>query len=147
MIALLLIVALGAGGPVQRPRTDVTPGVTRPLSLDTVCTTRWGLDRRKVTIGMKQRVAAAYGVRWADRSRYEFDHLIPRSLGGADDERNLWPQPWVATWNARMKDRLEVALGRKVCAGELALAVAQEAIRSDWVSAYRRYVSVPARAR
>jgi hypothetical protein len=140
MVALLLVLALASGGPVQRPKPAVTPGVVRALSLKTVCETRWGVDRRKVTVGMKQRVAAAYGVRWTDRSRYEFDHLIPRSLGGADDERNLWVQPWEGTWNARMKDRLEVALGKQVCDGEMTLAFAQEAIRSDWIAAYRLYV-------
>ena len=140
MVILLLLALLQATPGQTRPDPILTPGLTRELSTRTVCTTRWGLDRRRVTISMKQRVAAAYGVPWDQRSRYEFDHLVPRSLAGADDELNLWPQAWVGEYGARKKDRLEVALWRKVCAGEMTLAFAQEAVRSDWIAAYRLHV-------
>lgn len=139
MIAVLMALVL-ATTPAARPRRDLTPGLTRPLSRAVVCSTRWGLDRRVVTLAMKRRVAAAYGVPWADHARYEFDHLVPRELGGADDTQNLWPQSWVGAANAHMKDRLENALHRKVCAGELTLEHAQQAIRSDWIAAFRLYV-------
>jgi hypothetical protein len=138
VIELLLLLALS--GPAVRPH-DATPGVTRALSRTAVCSTRWGLDRRAVTVTMKKHVAAAYGIPWDKHSLYEFDHLIPRELGGADDERNLWPQPWTGPHNAHMKDRLENALHRKVCAGEMTLAFAQQAIREDWIAAYRLHVS------
>jgi hypothetical protein len=39
--------------------------------------------------------------RLVDRAAYEVDHKIPRSLGGADDVLNLWPQPWAGEWGAR----------------------------------------------
>lgn len=87
---------------------------------------------------MKRQVAKAYNIQWEDRSRYEFDHLIPRSLGGADSVRNLWPQLWSS---ARRKDVLEVRLGKLVCSGKLSLRTARSAIRSDWVKAYRTYVT------
>lgn len=138
--ALILSLLVAPAGPRVRPDLDRTPGVTRDLSTRTVCRTAWGRDRRHVTTAMKRHVAEAYGVRWEDHAKYEFDHLIPRSLGGADDEANLWPQPWDGTWGARKKDRLEVALGREVCVGRMTLAFAQDAIRSDWVAAYRLYV-------
>jgi hypothetical protein len=98
---ILLLLAL-----LARPNLNETPGLVRPLSRVAVCSTKWGLDRRHVTDAMKKRVAYAYGVRWADRGRYEFDHLVPRELGGADDERNLWPQPLA---EARVKDQEENA--------------------------------------
>lgn len=104
----------------------LTPGVVRPLSVHTICTTKWGLDRRHVTIAMKREVARRYGVKWSLRSRYEFDHRIPRELGGADDVDNLWPQPWP---DARKKDREETRLHREVCAGRLTLEDAREQIR------------------
>lgn len=121
MILLLLALAL------HRPDLQVTPGVVRPIAPAAVCSTRWGLDRRHVTDGMRRRVAAHYGVRWADRRRYEFDHLVPRELGGADDERNLWPQPLA---EARVKDRQENALHRAVCAGTVTLTAAQAQMRA-----------------
>lgn len=138
MVIALLLLAL-ATTPV-RPTPRLTPGLTRPLLVSTVCTTRWGTDRRKVTVTMRRAVFAAYGIPWANRSAYEVDHLIPRSLGGADHEMNLWPQAWAGIYGARAKDRLEVALGKRVCAGTMTLAFAQDAIRVDWISAYRLYI-------
>jgi hypothetical protein len=119
------------------PDHALTPGVTRPLTVQALCTTKWGLDRRAVTVKMKRDVARSYDVPWEKRGNYEFDHLIPRELGGADDVRNLWPQPWP---QAREKDRLENALRKAVCARRVALSVAQRAIADDWVAAYHTYV-------
>lgn len=116
MIAILLMALLGHD-PV------LTPGVVRPLTRTAICTTRWGLDRRHVTVTMRRAVFAAYGIPWANRGQYELDHLVPRSLGGADDVRNLWPQPWPA---AKAKDRVEVRLQRAVCAGTVTLHDAQQ---------------------
>jgi len=115
-----------------------TPGLIRSeLSTTEICETKWSLDRRHVTQGMKRDVAAAYGLEWEGiGKKVEFDHLVPRELGGADDARNLWPQPWP---QARKKDRLENLLHRKVCAGELGLREAQRMIRSDWLKAYAIY--------
>jgi hypothetical protein len=122
---------------LARPDPVLTPGAVRALSHDAVCATRWGVDVRHVTRGMRRRVLAAYGVAWADRGQYVVDHLVPRELGGADTEANLWPQ---TPAEAYTKDRLEGALHRRVCAGEMALAFAQDVIRNDWQAAYRLYV-------
>lgn len=108
------------------PNAHVTPGEVRPLTVAVVCATKWGLDRRHVTTAMKRHVANEYGVPWEDRWLYEFDHLIPRELGGADTEANLWPQPLP---EARMKDREENSLHRTVCNGGMALAAAQAHMR------------------
>ena len=122
------------------PNPARTPGVVRPLTVQQICATRWGVDRRHVSVAMKKQVAVWYGLPWAERHRVEFDHLVPRSLAGADDVRNLFPQAWPA---AREKDRLEVRLGRLVCAGQLSLTEAQAAIRTDWRAAARRYAKPP----
>ena len=94
-----------------------------------VCHTRWGHDRRHVTLAMKMTVAKRYGVLRTQWRRYEFDHLIPRELGGADDIENLWPQPLA---EARAKDRIENRLHRAVCAGMLTLPEAQGRIVTWW---------------
>lgn len=121
---LLLLVTLPA-----QPDPIQTPGVVRPLSRATICATTWGTDRRHVTVAMKRRVATAYGLAWTDRGRVEFDHLIPRELGGADDVRHLWPQAWPA---AHRKDVVETRLHRAVCAGTITLAAAQAQMR-QWI--------------
>ena len=79
--------------------------------------------------------------RSANLACYEEDHLVSLELGG--DPRspsNLWPEPWFGPWNAHVKDTLENRLHRMVCVGQLPLREAQQAIATDWVGAYRKYV-------
>ena len=76
--------------------------------------------------------------------RCEIDHLVPRSLGGADKPANLWPQPFgTSPWNAARKDRLEVKLSRMVCKGELKLITARRMLVRDYRIAYRRLIGKP----
>jgi hypothetical protein len=126
-MSVWVLLALLAVGP-SAPDPGLTPGVVRPLSLSQLCDTRWGRDRRHVTDAMRRTVARRYGVPWAKHRLYEFDHLIPRELGGADDVRNLWPQ--ILDPDARLKDREENRLHRAVCAGQLALSSAQDHMRT-----------------
>jgi hypothetical protein len=71
---------------------------------------------------------------------YELDYLITPELGGSDDRRNLWPEPYASQlWNARVKDELEELLPSLVCAGTLPLAIAQHDMATDWVAAYKKY--------
>lgn len=106
-----------------------TGGDVRPLAPQAICSTRWGLDRRHVTVAMKRAVAQRYNVPESDWKSYEFDHLIPRELGGADSIDNLWPQPLT---EAKRKDRIENLLHRRVCAGQIGLGEAQRLVRRWW---------------
>lgn len=145
MITLLLIsLAMLVSWGRDSPDLALTPGSIRAsVTADIACSTKWGLDRRAVTETMKRQVAASYGIQRASIVGStiglccEFDHLIPRELGGADVVQNLWPQRWVA---AKKKDALENRLHALVCSGSMALADAQRMIASDWVSAYQMYV-------
>lgn len=138
MILLLLLLS-------TVPDRAITPGVTNPtITAAKSCSVKWGKDARLVTEAMKRTVAARYGLK---RSQVvgiqrgpccEFDHLISRELGGADDVKNLWPQPWKA---AKQKDRLENKLHTLVCAGVLSLPEAQHVIAHDWVAGYKKYVA------
>lgn len=124
------------------PHLVTTPGVINPaVTKEVACTTKWGLDERHVTLKMKQDVSRLYGVAWKDHARFEYDHLIPRELGGADDVGNLWPQPRFGSPNAKQKDQLENKLHTLVCSGHLHLSEAQDMIRADWVGAYKHYVT------
>ena len=66
-------------------------------------------------------------------------YLIDPDLGGSDDVRNLWPEPYSSTWNAHVKDALEDHLRELVCAEKISLAQAQHDISVDWISAYKKY--------
>jgi hypothetical protein len=72
---------------------------------------------------------------------YEVDHLISLELGGSNSIKNLWPEHYYDPWGARTKDRLENTLHALVCAGRLTLASAQRQEGSNWIAAYKRYVS------
>jgi hypothetical protein len=99
------------------------------------------LEARRPTTAVKDQVYTEYGITPGQRHRYRIDHLVPLELDGSNSIRNLWPQPLRAS---RTKDRLENTLHSMVCAGQITLARAQRAIRTNWVRAYHRYVSAPA---
>jgi len=132
-MTILFLLAIVAIGP-SAPDPTLTPGVLardadgRLLTKAVICTTAWGRDRRHVDDAMRQKVARRYGVPWAKHRLYEFDHLIPRELGGADDVGNLWPQ--ILDPDARIKDREENRLHRAVCAGTIDLTTAQQQMRT-----------------
>jgi len=136
------------------PDSQMTPGLARSgLSEQTICATKWGQDARHVTQAMKDKVFSEYGLTGNDdpacvpdaHGRHcEIDHLISRELGGADDVRNLWPQPYgTEPWNAARKDRLENRLHKEVCAGRLSLTAARKEISTDWRKPYVQYFGQP----
>jgi hypothetical protein len=129
------------------PDPACTPGATNPAVApstisSTICVSGWTSTVRppvSVTEPQKYRSMAAYGDP-DSAGDYEYDHLIPLELGGAsDDAGNLWPQPHSGQWSSLVKDGLENRLRELVCAGQLALATAQQAIASNWIAAYQRY--------
>ena len=126
--------------PVDKPSPRLTPGAARLVDRDALCNS--DLPKNQVVpADLRQRVFQAYGIADSDARKYEVDYLITPALGGADDIRNLWPQPYVSTsWNAYVKDELEDRLRDLVCGGRLDLAEAQHAISTDWIAAYKKYM-------
>jgi len=146
LAATLLACALGvailfhrAGRLPEIPSRRLTPGAARLVSRDELCSAP--LPKNQVVPAeLRQRVAEAYGIAHADPGEYEVDYLITPALGGVEDIRNLWPEPYASTvWNARVKDQLEDRLHELVCGGRLDLAAAQRDISTDWIAAYKKY--------
>lgn len=127
-LLLLLFSSLSLWGQTL-PRPELTPGATRPLTLEYACKTHWGLDHRFVTAQMKADVCKAYGAADCPGPNWEIDHLVPRETLGADDVKNLWPQPIA---EARLKDRVENWAAKQTCAGKLNLAYVQKTFEEDW---------------
>jgi len=134
-------------GLLVLPDPGCTPGATNPAVTpatlrSTICRVGWTSTVRppeSVTGPEKRASLAAYSDHGA-LSGYEYDHLIPLEVGGAtNDPRNLWPEPQAGP-PPNIKDRLEDKLKTLVCAGQLPLGVAQHAIATNWLSAYRLYV-------
>jgi hypothetical protein len=122
------------------PNRNITPGAAG-LSLTAICPSiSAALEERRPSTTVKDEVYSDYGIAAGQRHRYRIDHLVPLELDGSNSIRNLWPQLIGAS---EAKDRLEETLHSMVCAGRITLAGAQQAIMTDWVRAYQRYVSPP----
>jgi len=118
----------------------VTPGATLPQdSKDVLCSQDFHTrDVRAVSEATKQEACRLYGVdqEYCNGKLYEIDHLISLELGGSNDIKNLWPQPYAPKPGAREKDKVENWLHRQVCSGQMTLAAAQDAIAQDWYAVY-----------
>ena len=152
MLRNLYVAILAAGcaalwaGDLPDPRLTpgaINPDVTQGNIQETVCIKGWTKTVRppaNFTNRLKKLQIAQYGYADTNPKDYEEDHLIPLSLGGAPrDPHNLWPQPRRSQWNATVKDKLEVALYKAVCHGELPLEEGQRAIAENWIGAYKHY--------
>ena len=125
-------------GPI--PDKQLTPGATLRVSKAEVCSASDSGETHPIPLSMRQKVFQEYRTPESHAAEYEIDFLITPGLGGADDIRNLWPEPYSSTvWNAHVKDALEDRLHDMVCAGQLDLATAQRDIATDWISAYKKY--------
>ncbi len=127
-------------GPLPDPAC--TPGATlRGVTARDVCTPGWAGRHRNVSSATKRGVYTAYGITHHGRGEYEVDHLVSLELGGSNAPANLFPEAAEPRPGFHEKDRLEDRLHRLVCDGTVGLAAAQQMIRTDWLRAYRRYVS------
>ena len=146
-LVLLCAASFVFGGDLPDPIK--TPGainadVTQENIDENICVSGWTKTvRPKVsyTNKLKKRQIVEYGYSDTDLSHYEEDHLISLQLGGSPvDPKNLWPQPYEGSCNARVKDVLETKLKRLVCDGSISLQEAQQAIASNWIEAYKQYI-------
>jgi hypothetical protein len=120
------------------PDPVATPGLARPDATKAqLCAASFRTGKyRKTTASMKARSYATYGVKEKKNLCCEVDHLISLELGGADDPKNLWPQPYSPAPGAHEKDLVENYLHRQVCAGAISLADAQREISSNWLKVF-----------
>lgn len=122
------------------PQPNLTPGFTRRVTLVQICSEYHDEVTQNVPRRLQQEVFKEYGMQGASPADYEVDYLITPGLGGADDIRNLWPEPHYDTqWNSFVKDRLEDQLHQMVCSGKLNLATAQQDLSRNWIAAYKKY--------
>jgi len=130
---------------------DVTPGDVTDATAAQLCSKGFHTgDVRNVTESTKHKACALYGIDKAhcvglqpDGSGYEIDHLVSLELGGSNDVKNLWPQPYNPRPAAKEKDIVENWLHAQVCSGKIDLSTAQQEIASDW---YQVFLTAPAGA-
>lgn len=157
VLVLLLSASAGHAIAADLPRVQVTPGVARVgVSAADLCPIAHTPALRDVGEAEKKQVYRLYGLEplrngtklnfhvgyCSSKEGCEVDHLISLELGGANDINNLWPEPYDGTpWNAHIKDKIENKLHTLVCSGDVTLADAQHMISTDWIGAYKKYIS------
>jgi hypothetical protein len=142
----LLLAAPALAGDLPDP--VLTPGAIMTSDVAAVCTPGYAKSSRHVAGKVKARVYAEYGIASHQPGEYEIDHLISLELGGSNDIKNLWPESYqTEPWNAHVKDKLEDRLHHLVCTGQMRIEEAQQAIASDWVAAYLRWIGGEASAK
>jgi hypothetical protein len=129
-------------------KVEIDDAITQTM----ICTKGYSKCIRNVSSAVKKAVYKAYGMPDGPRTGLcdteqgcEVDHLISIELGGANDRKNLWPQPYEGLkFNAHVKDKLENFLHDQVCnAGKLTLKAAQKEISTNWVESYKKHIGDP----
>jgi len=117
----------------------LNPDVTQATIDQTICVSGWTSTIRpptSYTNPLKQQGITDYGYTDTTLADYEEDHFLPLELGGAPrDPKNLWPEPHYGTDTADNKDRVENAVKNAVCAGQVSLNDAQQAMLTNWTTA------------
>lgn len=148
-ITLFLLISLNVQAG-DLPDNRLTPGaidtsITQQNIYTTVCVKGYTKTVRPpvyFTNKLKKEQILQYDYTDTNPTHYEEDHLIPLSIGGnPDSPLNLWPQPRISEWNAEKKDVLELKLQKMVCSGQVGLDEARNAIATDWIATYKKYVS------
>jgi hypothetical protein len=108
----------------------------------TICVSGWTKTVRPPTsYTNKLKVQGITDCGFADKTlgHYEEDHLIPLAVGGSPrSPKNLWPERYKGKFGARVKDKLERFLHKRVCDGTLRLAEGRKAFR-NWKAAFKRF--------
>lgn len=124
------------------PNPQITPGDALDVTPQDFCTPGYSKKVRNVPQAVKEQAYRNYGITHREPGEYEVDHLISLELGGSNSIKNLWPESFKThPWNAHVKDQLENKLHELICDGKLDMKTAQQEIATDWIAAYKKYVS------
>jgi hypothetical protein len=97
---------------------------------------------RNVPDSVKHQVEVAYGLEPKPYgSTLEIDHIVSLELGGSNDPANLYPEQAAFPDHApgyHVKDLLENAVHKAVCAGKIGLRTAQREIARNWELLYAK---------
>lgn len=122
---------------VPKPNPSLTPGAAfANATPQRICQSGYARSVRDVSPQQKRQVYDEYGIPQHTPGQYEVDHLISLELGGSNDTKNLWPEPYNGPAGAHEKDGLENYLHGQVCSARLPLAQAQQQIARDWYAAW-----------
>lgn len=124
ILMVFCIINIGSGSLPDSKKTsgDVIPGTM----LSWICN-KW-IDSTPPSMQTILKVYKSYGISINDKS-YSIDHLVPISLGGSNDIKNLWPIKSIDLYHKR---KVEKDLFRCVCNGLMPLKEAQAILIINW---------------
>jgi hypothetical protein len=133
-------------GPALLPDPTVTPGAVLTTDKAKVCKVGYAKTIPAVPQSDKDRVFVAYGVQPSTRTVNgkiipvccQVDRVISAKLGGSNDIKNLWPQPYSPKPGAHEKDVLEDWLLKQVCSGAIPIEKAQQDLATNWYTVYKQ---------
>jgi hypothetical protein len=127
-------------GSVSRPNPKLTPGAVTTADANVVCNLGEHATGPAVSASTQTAVYAAYGFTSQTAQRkHILDWLVPYNLGGANVQANIWPASLTGT-GFYEKVQTDQILRQLVCRGELTLGQAQNALETNWYSAWLRWV-------
>lgn len=144
-LGLLYVIADTTQGRTENlpviPDPVLTPGVVASTNEAEVCGTINGQSysrrHRKTSAALKAQTFKRYGIVKGNR-KFEVDHRIELSLGGADVIENLWPEAAFTHPGFRAKDKLETEIWHRVCKHHtMTLHDGQAIFLNDWREGYR----------
>lgn len=137
----LILVAYCALASPAMPDPKLTPGdadprVTQATIDKTICVHGYTATVRSVPESERKEVFERYHVT-DEPGKYEVDHLISLELGGTNDIKNLWPEPYAPKPGAHEKDVVETNLHKQICNHKISISAAQSIITRDWYAYYK----------
>jgi len=123
------------------PDSRLSPGDVLTSDTAVICVPGYTKTVRNVPQALKEQVYREYNITGRAPGEYEIDHIISLELGGSNSIRNLFPESYKSQpLNAHVKDTLENKLHDLACSGKITMQEAQQAIASNWTTAYVKYV-------
>ena len=134
------VLAYNLNAPIL-PNLKLSPGDVLTSDPRIICVSGYTKTVRNVPQSLKEQVYKSYGITSREPGEYEIDHIVSLELGGSNSIRNLYPESYkTEPLNAHVKDRLENKLHALACSGKITMTEAQQAIASNWTTAYVKYV-------
>jgi hypothetical protein len=120
------------------PDPECSPGdIFKNCGKAEICTPGYTATVRNVSLNTKDLVYNNYGVLLRTKGEWEMDHIVPLTLCGSNDIKNLYPQPAEPRLGYKEKDWLETHARDWVCDENMSLQEAQERIARDWIAFYK----------
>ena len=126
------------------PDSACSPGAVLTTDIKRICVVGYTKTVRNVSTATKKKVFQEYDLPWSTHSNYEIDHIISLELGGSNDISNLYPESYLISNGARVKDKLENYLHKQVCNETITITEAQKEISSNWIQYYDQYFNIKA---